>query len=57
MVLERVLENSGLRLGEEYLREETLQKRQWEKYRPDVIVNLPANKASYHRCKSTIDKL
>jgi len=41
MVLEKVLESSGLRLGEEYLREETLKNDDGEKYRPDVIVNLP----------------
>ncbi len=41
MVLERVLESSGLRKGEEYLREESLQNEDGTKYRPDVIVNLP----------------
>lgn len=41
MVLERVLENSGLRLGEEYLREVSIKNDDGEKYRPDVIVNLP----------------
>ncbi len=41
MVLERILESSGLRKGEEYLREESLQNEDGTKYRPDVIVNLP----------------
>jgi DNA recombination protein RmuC len=41
MVLEKVLESSGLRLGEEYIRETTLKNDDGEKYRPDVIVNLP----------------
>lgn len=41
MVLERVLESSGLRKGEEYIREESLQNDDGIKYRPDVIVNLP----------------
>ncbi len=41
MVLERVLESSGLRKGEEYIREESLQNDEGTKYRPDVIVNLP----------------
>lgn len=41
MVLERVLESSGLRKGEEYLREESLQNDDGVRYRPDVIVNLP----------------
>ena len=44
MVLEKVLESSGLRLGEEYIRETTLKNNDGEKYRPDVIVNLPANR-------------
>jgi DNA recombination protein RmuC len=44
MVLEKVLESSGLRLGEEYTREITLKNDDGEKYRPDVIVNLPANR-------------
>ncbi len=41
MILERVLESSGLRKGEEYIREETLEDNEGVKYRPDVIVNLP----------------
>ncbi len=41
MVLERVLERSGLRAGEEYVREQQLQNEQGKRYRPDVIVNLP----------------
>ena len=44
MVLEKVLESSGLRLGIEYIREETLKNNDGEKYRPDVIVNLPQNR-------------
>lgn len=44
MVLEKVLESSGLRLNEEYIRETTLKNDDGEKYRPDVIVNLPANR-------------
>ena len=41
MVLEKVLESSGLRKGEEYLREEFLTSDDGKSYRPDVIVNLP----------------
>jgi DNA recombination protein RmuC len=41
MVLERVLESSGLRRGEEYVREEFLKNEDGKGYRPDVIVNLP----------------
>ena len=41
MVLERVLEASGLREGEEYEREVSLQDGDKRRYRPDVIVHLP----------------
>jgi DNA recombination protein RmuC len=41
MVLERVLEASGLREGEEYEREVSLQDADSRRYRPDVIVHLP----------------
>lgn len=44
MVLERVLERSGLRSGEEYVREQNLQDDNGKTYRPDVIVNLPEGK-------------
>jgi len=44
MVLERVLESSGLRLGEEYIREEYLKDENGKGYRPDVIVKLPENR-------------
>ncbi|WP_456453148.1 DNA recombination protein RmuC [Hydrogenimonas sp.] len=41
MVLERVLEASGLREGEEYEREVSLQDGDSRRYRPDVVVHLP----------------
>jgi len=41
MVLERVLEASGLREGEEYEREVSLQDSEHRRFRPDVIVHLP----------------
>jgi len=42
MVLERVLENSGLREGEEYEREVSLEhESDGSRFRPDVIVHLP----------------
>ncbi len=41
MVLERVLENSGLREGYEYRREVSLKDDENKTYRPDVIVDLP----------------
>jgi DNA recombination protein RmuC len=44
MVLEKVLESSGLRKDEEYVREKQLLNDDGEKYRPDVIVNLPENR-------------
>ncbi len=44
MVLEKVLESSGLRKGEEYLREFTLKDGDDTKFRPDVIIKLPENR-------------
>lgn len=44
MVLEKVLESSGLRLGHEYIREESLKDDSGKTYRPDVIVKLPENR-------------
>ncbi|WP_457596348.1 DNA recombination protein RmuC [Hydrogenimonas sp.] len=41
MVLERVLEASGLREGEEYEREVSLEDGDHRRYRPDVVVHLP----------------
>jgi DNA recombination protein RmuC len=44
LVLETVLERSGLRLGEEYVREQNHKADDGQNYRPDVIINLPENK-------------
>ncbi|WP_369857243.1 DNA recombination protein RmuC [Candidatus Thalassolituus haligoni] len=44
MVLETVLERSGLRKGEEYVREESHQDDSGQRYRPDVIIRLPEGK-------------
>ena len=44
MVLERVLELSGLEKGREYDREVVLRNRDGKIYRPDVIVHLPDNR-------------
>jgi len=44
MVLESVLENSGLREGIEYEREKHLNNDEGKSYRPDVVVNLPSNR-------------
>jgi DNA recombination protein RmuC len=39
-----VLESSGLRLGEEYVREQNHKAEDGQNYRPDVIINLPEGK-------------
>lgn len=44
MVLHKVLESSGLRLGHEYQKEVSLKDDDNQRYRPDVIVNLPDNR-------------
>jgi len=44
IVLERILEESGLREGHEYEIQSTLSDEDGKKYRPDVIVHLPQNK-------------
>jgi DNA recombination protein RmuC len=43
-VLERILEESGLREGHEYDIQSTLSDEEGKKFRPDVIVHLPQNK-------------
>jgi DNA recombination protein RmuC len=44
IVLERVLQESGLREGHEYTIQTTLSDEEGKKFRPDVIVHLPQNK-------------
>jgi DNA recombination protein RmuC len=44
LVLETVLEKSGLRQGEEYTREKSINNEEGARLRPDVIINLPENK-------------
>lgn len=44
MILENILERSGLRKGEEYFTQETLRGLEGEILRPDVIVKLPDGK-------------
>lgn len=44
MVLEKVLESSGLREGHEFKREVNLKDDENRSFRPDVIVNLPDNR-------------
>jgi DNA recombination protein RmuC len=43
-VLDKVLESSGLVKGQEYIREFSTRSDEGDKYRPDVIINLPDNK-------------
>lgn len=44
MILERILEESGLQKGREYFTQESLNSEQGQRFRPDVIVHLPDNK-------------
>jgi DNA recombination protein RmuC len=44
IVLERILEESGLREGHEYEPQNTYSDEEGKKFRPDVIVHLPQNK-------------
>ena len=44
MILEKVLESSGLRKGEEYTREVALKNDDGKTYRPDVLIHLPDNR-------------
>ena len=44
MVLQTVLEKSGLREGEEFIREQSLNNDDGKRFRPDVIINLPDDK-------------
>jgi DNA recombination protein RmuC len=66
VVLERVLERSGLTKGQEYLREEVVEGADQNRQRPDVIVHLPDKKhiiidskvslVAYERFMSTEDE-
>jgi DNA recombination protein RmuC len=44
LVLERILEASGLQEGEEYILQSTHKNDEGDNYKPDVIINLPDNK-------------
>ena len=44
LVLETVLEKSGLRQGEEFVREKSITNEEGDRLRPDVIINLPEGK-------------
>ena len=44
VILEKILEDSGLRENHEYVREKSLHNEEDKRYRPDVIVHLPKDK-------------
>lgn len=44
LILERLLERSGLREGEEFIREKSFTNEEGKRLRPDVVLNLPDNK-------------
>lgn len=44
MVLERILESSGLEKGREYVTQQSFQREEGGRYQPDVIIYLPDNK-------------
>lgn len=44
LILEKLLEASGLREGVEFFREQQLKDEEGKRFRPDVILNLPENK-------------
>ena len=44
LVLERILETSGLREGQEYSLQKSHQSDEGDRFRPDVVINLPENK-------------
>ncbi len=55
LILENILERSGLRKGEEYFTQETLRGTNGEMLRPDVIVNLPDGKHLIVDSKMTLN--
>lgn len=44
VILQRILESSGLREGHEYITQSSLKNEEGQRLQPDVIVNLPQNK-------------
>lgn len=44
MVLENILSASGLREGQEYIKQKSLEDEQGDRYRPDVLIQLPDGK-------------
>lgn len=55
LILENILERSGLRKGEEYLTQETVRDADGKIYRPDVIVKLPDGKHLIVDSKMTLN--
>ena len=55
MMLEKVLESSGLREGEEYRLQETITDRETDRrYRPDAIISMPANREVFIDAKTSL---
>ncbi|ATX79943.1 DNA recombination protein RmuC [Mariprofundus aestuarium] len=44
MILERLLESSGLREGQEFVREQSFTDEDGKRFRPDVVIYMPGNK-------------
>ncbi len=44
MILERLLESSGLREGREFVREQSFTDEKGQRFRPDVVIYMPGNK-------------
>jgi DNA recombination protein RmuC len=44
LVLEKILEASGLREGQEYLIQKSVHNQEGDRFRPDIIINLPEDK-------------
>ena len=57
MVLERVLEASGLQVGREYELQRSYQDEEGARARPDVVVHLPGEKGCRDRCQSFAARL
>ena len=70
MVLAKILENSGLRAGEEYIEQQSIEGEQGQRLRPDVVIHLPEGKHliidskvslraydRFHQCENDAERL